>query len=58
MIALAVPEIHCTRGFCDKEEEEESGILVVRIFVPTMREAALSKTVEKRTQFCKTFLAS
>ena len=30
MIALAVPEIHCTHGFCDKDEdEEELGILVV-----------------------------
>ena len=23
MIARSVPEIHCTRGFCDEEEEEE-----------------------------------
>ena len=29
MIALAVPEIHFTCGFCDEEEEEELGILVV-----------------------------
>ena len=29
MIALAVPEIHFTCGFCDEEEKEELGILVV-----------------------------
>ena len=29
IIALAVPEIHCTCSFCDEEEEEELGILVV-----------------------------
>ena len=30
MIARSVPEIHCTRGLCDAEdEEEELGIIVV-----------------------------
>ena len=29
IIALAVPEIHCTCSFCDEEEEEELGILVL-----------------------------
>ena len=40
MIARSVPEIHCTRNFCDEdeeeeeeEEEEELGILVVRLKV-------------------------
>ena len=32
MIPLSVSEIHCTRGFCDEQDEqqdEELGILVV-----------------------------
>ena len=31
MIPLSVSEIHCTRGFCDKqdEDEQELGVLVV-----------------------------
>ena len=33
MIALLVPEISPGVGFCDEEEEEELGILVVRCHV-------------------------
>ena len=34
MIALAVPEIHCTRGFCDEEEESDILVLEFMSFLP------------------------